>query len=133
LGVYPATLDEIEERFATNPGRRDLMECLRRAVRTLRTAGGFQRIFVVGCFIGPRDMTGDVDLLATFDPAVALEDRASETLAARLEVLRKSLKPEVDLNVIDDDLPTVDEAIRFFQRDKAEHGGFDRGILQLVW
>jgi len=109
------------------------MECLRRAVRTLRTAGGFQRIFVVGCFIGPRDMTGDVDLLATFDPAVALEDRASETLAARLEVLRKSLKPEVDLNVIDDDLPTVDEAIRFFQRDKAEHGGFDRGILQLVW
>lgn len=108
------------------------MASLRKAIQRLRLSGLVKRIFVVGCFIGPRVTTKDVDLLVTIDPAAGLAEREAGILATKLEVLRKALAPEVDLTPIDDDLPAVDEAIKIFQRDKAEHGGHDRGILQLV-
>jgi hypothetical protein len=132
LGVYPATLDEIEARFATTPERMALMNFLREAVHRITRLGCAKRIFVVGCFIGPREHTKDVDLMMTVDPAVGLEERGEGTFALRLEILRKALLPEVDLTPIDDDLPAVDELLKFFQRDTLEHGGYDRGILQLV-
>ncbi len=133
LGVYPATLDEIEARFATTDERRALMKSLREAVQRILRLGCVKRIFVVGCFIGPRDHTSDVDLLMTVDPAAALVERGEGTLSLKLEILRKVLRPDVDLTPIDDDLPQVGEVLKFFQRDKLEHGGFDRGIIQLVY
>lgn len=132
LGIYPATLDEIEARYATTPERKTLMKCLRGAILRITRLGCAKRVFVVGCFIGPRVTTKDVDLVITLDPAVGLVERGEGTFALKLEILRKTLLPEVDVTPIDDDLPGVDGLLKFFQRDKLEHGGYDRGILRLV-
>jgi len=108
------------------------MASLRRAIAVIVRLGWAKRIFVDGCFIGPREHTTDVDVIVTIDPAAAWKERSEERLALELGTLCRSLRPDVDLYPIDDDLPEVDILVRTFQKDKAEHGGHEKGILQLV-
>jgi len=65
-GVHLATLEEIEQRFATNEKRRTLFEGFRRAVDALRQAG-CTTIHLDGSFVTDKPEPGDFD--ACWDPA----------------------------------------------------------------
>lgn len=65
-GIHNATLEEIEQRFATNEKRRTLFEGLRRSVQALRSAG-CKAIFLDGSFVTDKPEPGDFDVC--WDPA----------------------------------------------------------------
>ena len=64
-GIHDATLQEIEQRFATNDKRRALFEGLKRGVESLRRAG-CKAIFLDGSFVSDKLNPGDFD--ACWDP-----------------------------------------------------------------
>jgi hypothetical protein len=64
-GVHHATLEEIEQRFATNEKRRKLFDGFRKAVDALRKAG-CTVIFLDGSFVTDKPEPGDFD--ACWDP-----------------------------------------------------------------
>lgn len=63
-GEHPASLDEIEERFATNPVRRNQFSGLKRAARALARAG-CSTLWLDGSYITSKSEPQDYD--ATFD------------------------------------------------------------------
>jgi len=63
-GEHTATLDQIEQRYATNPIRRTQYEGLTRACRALAAAGA-TNVWVDGSYITTKPEPGDYD--ATFD------------------------------------------------------------------
>lgn len=59
-GTYPATWDEIVERYATNERREQLLDGLRAAIESLRDAG-CSRVYLDGSFVTTKDVPGDFD------------------------------------------------------------------------
>jgi len=60
-GVYYATLEEIEERFATSDHRKYLFSGFRKGVLALRKAG-CRKIFLDGSFVTEKPMPADFDV-----------------------------------------------------------------------
>ena len=59
-GIHDATMQEVEEKFATNPDRRLLFGGFRRATRILRSAG-CRVVYLDGSFITEKPLPGDFD------------------------------------------------------------------------
>jgi hypothetical protein len=59
-GLHDATLDEVEQRFATNGTRARLMEGLRLGCEALRVAG-CSVVYVDGSFVTEKPFPGDFD------------------------------------------------------------------------
>lgn len=64
-GVYPATLKEIEKRYALNDHRRHLFSGLRRLAENLKLAG-CRTIYLDGSYITAKEHPQDFD--CTWDP-----------------------------------------------------------------
>jgi len=62
-GLHEATLDELEQRFATNPRRRSLHDGLRRGCGALQAAG-CAVVFVDGSYVTDKPIPGSSSLLA---------------------------------------------------------------------
>jgi hypothetical protein len=61
LGLHPATLEEIGERFGrANPVRTRLFRGLTRALHNLREAG-VERVYIDGSFVTDKQFPNDVD------------------------------------------------------------------------
>lgn len=65
VGFHPATLSEVEARFAFNPGRRAQFQGLVAALLNLRGAGCV-RVFLDGSYVTAKPRPGDFD--ACWDP-----------------------------------------------------------------
>lgn len=59
-GIHEASWDEIIDRFGTNPRRRELLDGLRRALDSLRSAG-CRRAYLDGSFVTAKEEPGDFD------------------------------------------------------------------------
>lgn len=59
-GIHWASWKEFENRFGTNPRRKELLEGLKQAIATLRKAG-CRAIFVNGSFVTEKERPGDFD------------------------------------------------------------------------
>ena len=59
-GIHWATLDEIEERFATNDVRRRLFNGFKNVVEALRQAN-CQRLYLDGSFVSAKEHPADFD------------------------------------------------------------------------
>ena len=59
-GIHRATWDEIVERYATNERREQLVNGLRAAIESLRTAG-CSRVYLDGSFVTDKELPGDFD------------------------------------------------------------------------
>jgi Family of unknown function (DUF6932) len=59
-GVHNATWEEVVSRFGWNAERIRLLEGLRRALESLKTAG-CQRAYLDGSFVSEKDVPGDFD------------------------------------------------------------------------
>lgn len=65
-GIHDATLQEIEQRFATNETRKILFEGFKKGIETLKEAG-CRIIFLNGSFVTDKPYPGDYD--ACWDPS----------------------------------------------------------------
>ena len=129
-GVHRATLDEVGARFAITPRRQEQMEALRRAVKALASVPGVKRVYIVGCYASSREPTQDVDLLVILDPP-SVPAKDLYTVARMIEV-RKSLRPTVDVSWAPETGRGAQILLQCFQRDKLEHGGGVKGIIELA-
>ena len=60
-GIHEATLEEIEDRFATTEARRKLFHGFRRGVQALRAAG-CRIVYLDGSYITTKTTPGDFDV-----------------------------------------------------------------------
>jgi hypothetical protein len=74
-GIHDASLDEVNQRYATTPHRKRLFEGLERAVADLREAG-CASIFLDGSFVTDKPTPGDFDVC--WDPAGVDEQKVPE-------------------------------------------------------
>lgn len=65
-GIHDATMEEIEQRFASNDVRRTLFDGFRRGVQTLHHAG-CRIVFLDGSYVTEKPRPGDFD--ACWDPS----------------------------------------------------------------
>lgn len=61
-GRHPATLNEIEQRFAVNDHRRGLWQGLLRYVAWVKELGFFHRIYIGGGFVSDSEAPKDIDV-----------------------------------------------------------------------
>lgn len=65
-GVHPATLAQIEKRYAYNPVRRRLFEGLRKLARNLKEAG-CKTLYLNGSYITDKNEPGDYDAVWEYE------------------------------------------------------------------
>ena len=61
VGIYLATWQEVQETFAFNPRRQELLSGLKRACESLKQAG-CPRIYIGGSFVTNKEFPGDFDV-----------------------------------------------------------------------
>jgi len=88
-GVYESTLEEIEQRFAYNPKRKQLFEGFKKGVDSLRRAG-CRIVFLNGSFITSKPIPGDFD--ACWDPSGVDEKKLPPVLLDFSDKRRKQKK-----------------------------------------
>lgn len=60
-GIYPATWEEVIERFGVNDRRRQLLNGLSEALNLLRLAG-CRRVYINGSFVTAKQRPNDIDV-----------------------------------------------------------------------
>jgi hypothetical protein len=125
-GTYPATWDEIVERYATNERREQLLDGLRAAIDSLRAAG-CSRVYLDGSFVTSKDVPGDFDACweaSGVDPGLldpALLDFSNHRAAQRAKYGGELFPAEVAAE------PGGMRFVDYFQRDRVT--GAAKGIL----
>lgn len=61
VGIHIATWQEVQEAFAFNPRRQELLSGLQRACKSLKQAG-CPRIYIGGSFVTNKEFPGDFDV-----------------------------------------------------------------------
>ena len=99
-GIHPATLDEIAERFGSEPELRCVqMESLRWLIDLARRAG-VARIVVNGSFVTDAYEPNDVDCVLLVDPKSVRDRTAVEELIDGLPFLQIYLVEQPDFDVM---------------------------------
>lgn len=87
-GIHDATLDEIEQRFATNDTRRQIFEGLKKGVEALRKAG-CRVVYLDGSFISEKERPDDFD--ACWEPT-GVDDKTLDPVLLDFSLMRKNQK-----------------------------------------
>lgn len=126
-GIHDATLQEVEQRFATNKTRRALFEGFKRGVQSLKRAG-CKTVFLDGSFVSDKPFPGDFD--ACWVPE-GMDDKELDPVLLDFDDHRKKQKlkygGEFFLSSIlaDGSRPFLE----FFQSDR--HTGNVKGIIRI--
>lgn len=95
IGVHPATLAEIEERFGREPElRRALFDSIRWIVE-LAVKAGAQRIVINGSYVTDVYEPNDVDCVLLVDDTYPADERSADELEEGLPFLSHQLVSEV--------------------------------------
>ena len=127
-GTYPATLEEVIERFGGNKRRRELLKGLSAALTLLRLAG-CRRVFIDGSFVTSKERPNDIDVCwdingvnpDVLDPVFFDFDNGRAAQKARFGV--EFFPAQVPEGL------TGKTFLEFFQVDK--HTGEPKGIIEL--
>jgi hypothetical protein len=132
-GIHRATWDEIVERYATNERRGQLLDGLRAAIESLRSAG-CARVYLDGSFVADKQIPGDFDACwetRGVDPALldpVLLDFSPGRAAQKAKYGGELFPAEVPAD------PSGTRFLDYFQRDRAT--GEAKGIVAIdlgVW
>lgn len=126
-GVHAATMQEIEQRFATNETRRTLFEGFRRAVDALLKAG-CKAIYLDGSFVTDKPEPGDFD--GCWDPTGVDSSRLDPVLldfSARRKRQKEMFGGEFFPSSAKADAGSV--FLEFFQTDT--YTGRAKGIIKV--
>jgi hypothetical protein len=126
-GIHNATLEEIEQRFATNEKRKTLFEGFRRAALALRAAG-CPAIFLDGSFVTDKPEPGDFDV--SWDP-VGVDPAKLDPVFLDFNNRRKRQKDKYGGEFFPSSAKAEATAVflDFFQKDK--HSGRAKGIIRV--
>lgn len=128
-GVHSASLDEVEQSFATNAWRRRLFRGLIDAAVLLRTAG-CPYIFLDGSYITGKPRPGDFD--ACWDPTGVIVDRLDKVFLTFADG-RAAQKARFGGEFFPSSLLCVDVGqafVEFFQTDRFT--GQRKGIVSIA-
>ncbi|HSS52714.1 MAG TPA: hypothetical protein VLX28_27550 [Thermoanaerobaculia bacterium] len=127
-GIHWASWDEVAERFGTSQVRIELLDGLKRALRSLLEAG-CRTLYVDGSFVTSKEVPGDFD--ACWDPQDVDGDRLEPVLldftnrrAAQKAEYRGELFPSVSFAD-----PAGNTFLEFFQIDRRT--GEPKGIVAI--
>ena len=126
-GIHTATLDEIEQRFATNEKRRELFDGFCRAVHALRQAG-CGVIFLDGSFITDKPEPGDFDVC--WEPA-GVDPKKLDSIFLDFSQRRKNQKDKYGGEFFPSSAKAdrVSAFLDFFQTDRDT--GLAKGIIKV--
>jgi hypothetical protein len=126
-GIHNATLEEIEERFATNEKRRKLFEGFRKSLDALRMAG-CTAIFLDGSFITDKPEPGDFDVC--WDP-VGVDPARLDQVFLDFSDRRKRQKEKFGGEFFPSSAKADGSSVflDFFQADK--DAGLAKGIIKV--
>ena len=126
-GIHNATLEEIEQRFATNEKRRTLFEGFRRSVDALYNAG-CAAIFLDGSFITEKPEPGDFDVC--WDPG-GVDPAKLDPVFLDFRNRRKRQKEKYGGEFFPSGKKANGSSVflDFFQTDK--HTGLTKGIIKV--
>ncbi|MCI0441220.1 MAG: hypothetical protein L0177_19130 [Chloroflexi bacterium] len=124
-GIHEATLQEIEERLATTPRRRALMDGLRAAIDNLRMAG-CQTVYIDGSLVTAKEEPKDWDSCWEFEGVdQRLLDPVLRTFSNDVAAQKRKYRGEIyAVRVGRGDV----RYLEFFQRDRT---GRRKGIIAL--
>jgi hypothetical protein len=126
-GIHDATLDEIEQRFATNPKRKKLFEGLKAGILALRAAG-CREVFLDGSFISEKPEPGDFD--ACWDPTGVDASKLDPVLLDFKDGRRNQKKKYYgEFFVSSASADRTRTFVKFFQIEK--HTGKAKGIVRI--
>jgi hypothetical protein len=126
-GVHVATWDEIATVFGTNPVRAGLLEGLRQALSSLRTAG-CGRAYLEGSFVSAKEAPGDFD--TCWEPP-GVESRRLDAVLLDFSRGRAAQKAKYggELFIAGALADGENTFLEFFQIDK--HTGEPKGIVAI--
>jgi len=126
-GVHDATLEEIEQHFATNETRNKLFDGFRRGVAALRKAG-CTTVFLDGSFVCDKPNPEDFD--ACWDP-VGVDPSKLDPIFLDFSDLRKRQKEKYAGEFFPSSTKAdgVRTFVEFFQMDK--HSGNVKGVIRV--
>ena len=128
-GIYPATLEEVTERFGGNRRRRELLKGLGEALSLLRSAG-CRRIFINGSFVTSKQHPNDIDVC--WDVA-GVDPDALDPVFFDFDDGRAAQKARFGAEFFPAQVPeglTGKTFLEFFQVDKQT--GEAKGIIELI-
>lgn len=126
-GVYDATLEEVRERFATNPRRKVLFKGFSRACKALSSAG-CTTIYLDGSFVTSKSIPGDFD--ACWDPT-GVDPAKLDPVFLDFTELRKKQKSKYggEFFLSSSSADGSHTFVDYFQLDKET--GFKKGIIRI--
>ena len=128
-GVHFASLEEIEERFATNKRRRELFEGIVKVAETL-TRAGCRVMFLDGSYVTDKETPGDFD--GCWDPQGVIASMLDPVLLDFKEN-RESQKRKFGGEMFIAKLPATSSGdvafLEVFQMDR--HTGEAKGIIAI--
>jgi hypothetical protein len=125
-GVHDATLDEIEQRFATTPHRQWLFGGFRRVVEALARAG-CRTVFLDGSFITAKPHPGDFDGIWDLD---GVDPTALDPVLLDFDNKRAAQKAKYFGEMFLVQLPHQPGLLPFFQKEKTTD--LPKGIIRLT-
>lgn len=126
-GIYDATMEEIEQRFANNEVRRKLFDGFKRGVQVLRDAG-CKVVFLDGSYVTEKENPGDFD--ACWDPT-GVDPRKLDPVLLDFTFRRRRQKQKYGgeffpSSALADGIQTF---VEYFQIDK--YTGKARGLIRV--
>ncbi len=128
LGIHEATLEEIEDRFATTEARRKLFNGFKRGVQSLRTAG-CRIVYLDGSYVTEKKAPGDFD--ACWDPS-GVDPGKLDPVLLDFSHKRRSQKMKYGGEFFPSSFKADGRStfIEFFQTDR--HTGNAKGIIRIA-
>lgn len=125
-GIHDATLDEVEQAFATDDWRRLLFLGLKNVLKVLQTAG-CRCVYLDGSFVSGKRRPGDFDLCWKVE-GVRARDLPPEFVQVK-HPGRARLKEAYGGDVFPAFVPLAGSFVEYFQQDKTT--GLRKGILEI--
>ncbi|GAB6112475.1 DUF6932 family protein [Desulfomicrobium salsuginis] len=127
-GIHDATLDEIENRFATTAVRRKLFEGFKLAAQSLYNAG-CRAIYLDGSFVTEKVVPGDFDVCWDLS---GVDTKKLDPVFFDFDNKRKNQKQKFGGEFFPSNVSADGRRIflDFFQSDR--HSGKPKGIIRVV-
>ncbi len=131
VGIHPATLDEVAERFGSGAVRQARLRTLRHIHLLAAATGHVERFLVFGSLVTSKGEPGDVDIVIVMGEAFELEQapREARTVFSHADAdarfgasvfwVRRGILPDAELPAF----------VEFWQ---TRRDGLKRGIVEVI-
>jgi predicted nucleotidyltransferase len=132
VGVYPATLGELNSRFGTGtPRRQEVAARFERIAELAKRTGGLQRLIVFGSYVTDEPDPNDVDLVLVMRDDFRV-DLVSEDARPLFDHQRASDELGASIFWVRPAMLFLDTLESFIEKWQVKRDGSRRGIVEVV-